>query len=197
MPKNRTRLITPVFRISFPNLFEPSQMDEKSKPKYGCTAIWDLDKFTARDKKRWSTLLKALDEESQRFFKKPYAKLPGNYKKGIREGAEKEQYEGYAGNTKFASLTSTYRPGVVDPERNPIGPDEGNADEIYSGCYCRATVVPYAYDNVGKGLALGLQNIQKVKDGDRLDGRVKAENDFDEEIDEEWLDDESDDDLPF
>lgn len=189
---------TPVFRLSFPHLFVAQKMsdDDNSTPKFGCQAIWTPSKFTPAEKEQWKKILSALDDASKAAFKKPWKELPANVKRGLRNGNEKEGLEGYGEGTRFASLTSKMRPGVVsitkDDDGNyiKISPDEGNADEIYPGCYCRATVTVYSYDNKGKGVAIGLRNIQKIKDGARLDSRVDANEDFDEEVDSAWLDSE-------
>lgn len=181
------RYVTPVFRISFPTVFEPSSYDG-GPPKYGLSAVWTPSKFSDSDKKRWKAMMGALDEESKARFKKVVKDLPKNYKTGVRDGDEKPDLEGYGKGTKFANITTKMRPGVIDAGKNKIGPEEGNADDLYPGCYCRATVVAYSYDNKGKGVALGLMNLQKVADGERLDSRTDAGEDFDDDIDEAWLD---------
>jgi hypothetical protein len=185
-----TRYVTPVFRLSFPNLFEAHAMDEQSKPKFGLTAVWNPAKFTEADKKRWKAIMAALDAESKRAFKKAWKDLPANFKTGVRDGAEKANLEGFGEGTKFANITTKMRPGVIDAGKSKIGPEEGNADDIYPGCYCRATVTVYSYDNKGKGVALGLMNVQKVADGERLDSRTDAAEDFEDDIDGEWLEQE-------
>jgi len=185
------KLVTPPFRVSFPNLFEARSVDG-GKPKYGLSAIWTPSEFTASDKKKWKAILGAMDAEAQSRFKKGLKELPANVKKGIRDGEEKN-LEGYGSGTKFANLTSQQRPGVVDLNKDKIGPEEGNADEIYPGCFCRATVTVYSYDNKGKGIALGLMNVQKIKDGERLDSRTDAAEDFEgDEVDDAWLEQEED-----
>lgn len=190
------KYVTPVFRGSFVNVFSPQSVDG-GEPKYGLSAVWEPKKFGPKDKKRWNAMMNALDAESKRAFKKGLKELPGNYKKGVRDGAEKESLEGYGPGTKFASLTSKMRPGVVDMNGNDISPEEGNADEVYSGAYFQATVTVYSYDNKNKGVSLGLYNLRKVKDGPRLDLRTNAAEDFedDSELDDGWLDEDEDDDL--
>lgn len=183
------RYVTPVFRLSFPALFEASSYDG-GPAKYGLSAVWNPSKFTDADKKRWKALMGALDEESKNRFKKAWKDLPANIKRGIRDGAEKADLEGYGEGTRFANITTKMRPGVIDASKNKIAPEEGNADDIYPGCYCRATVTVYSYDNKGKGVALGLMNVQKVADGERLDSRTDAADDFDDDIDGEWLEQE-------
>lgn len=175
------KYLTPVFRVSFPALFKAESF-EGGAPKYGVSAIWEPAKFTESEKKLWQAIGAAMDEESKRAFKMALKELPGNYKKGIRDGKEK-QLEGYGEGKRFASLTTKMRPGVVDLEKVKIGPEEGNDDRIYPGCYARATVTVYSYDNKGKGIALGLMNFQFVKDGERLDNRTEAAADFEGDFD--------------
>ena len=186
------KLVTPVFRVSFPNLFEPNE-----DGKYGLSAVWTPADFTDLDKKRWKAIMGGLDAESKRVFKKAWKDLPANVKRGIRNGNEKEDMEGYGEGTRFASLSSKYRPGLVDLDKTPIGPEHGNDDLIYPGMYARATVNIFSYNNEGKGVALGLNNVQRVRDGERLDNRTDAGADFEDDIEvddfgadtEDFLDD--------
>jgi hypothetical protein len=186
------RYVTPPFRLSFPSLFEKSSYNEGT-PKYGGTAVWHPSLFTESDKKRWKVLMAAVDEASKAKFKKPWKELPANIKRGIRDGAEKADLEGFGEGTLFANITTMMKPGVIDRAKDEngefikINEENGNTGEIYPGCWCRATVTVYSYDNVGKGIALGLMNIQKVKDDARLDSRTDASEDFeDEDLDESW-----------
>lgn len=172
------KLITPVFRVSFPALFEAKAYDG-GEPKFGLSAVWDPSKFTDKEKDQYRAILAELDKVSMATFKTAWKDLPANVKRGIRDGAEKADLEGYGPGKRFASITSKMMPGVVDSDgKTAIGTAHGNADAIYPGCYARATVTVYAYNNKGKGVALGLQNIQKVADGDRLDSRTDAAEDF-------------------
>lgn len=52
-------------------------------------------------------------------------------------------------------------------------------DEIYSGVWAIVSVTFFGYDVSGnRGVACGLNNIMKFKDGERLGGRASAESDF-------------------
>jgi len=186
------RYQTPVFRLSFPNLFTAQSFDG-GEPKYGCSAVFTPADFNDREKKLWSALMKAADEECRGRFRKGVKEMPANFKFGMRDGAEKADLEGYGDGTKFCSLSTKMRPGVIDRNKDKVGPEEGNDDEIYPGCYCRATVTIYSYDNKSKGIAFGLMNVQKVRDGERLDSRTDAAEDFDEDLPEEELDDATED----
>ncbi len=190
------KVVTPVFRVSFPSVFTPSSMTNEDgsagKPKYGVTAIWTPTKFSAKDKARWKQLMSELNRISLEAFKKNWKDLPANFKKGVRNGNEKDGMAGYGAGTAFANLTSNLKPQIALLNGGLVGPEQGNQDMIYPGCYMRATVNAYSYDNRGKGVALGLNNLQFIKDGERLDSRTDAADDFDGvEVDDEWL--ESDD----
>lgn len=88
---------------------------------------------------------------------------------------------GYKGGWMITAKSKN-KPGIVDADLNPIT----EAMEFYPGCKCRASVTPFAFDKKGsKGVTFLLNNIQKMKDGTRLDGRKKAEEEFDAVGDED------------
>ncbi len=167
------KLHTPIFRACYVQVTEPRGF-EGSEPKYSVVAIFNPKKFSVADKRRWKELNSALDVVSLEAFKKGFKKLPKNFKLPLRSSDEKEGVDGFDPGTTFCTLSSKFKPGVVDAQRDPIM----DADEFYSGCYARASVIIYSFDNIAKGLAIGLQNLMKVDEGERLDGRVSAEDDF-------------------
>ena len=168
------KLITPVFRVSFPNVFEATAY-QGGPPKFNLTAVFEPENFSDADKKRWAAIQALIDEQAVAAFKKPMAKLPANFKRPLRDGAEKEELDGFGEGMQFCSLSSKYKPDIVDIDRTtPIV----DSEDFYPGCYARATVNAYAFDNVSKGVALGLMSLMKVKDGERLDSRTTAAEDF-------------------
>ncbi len=65
------------------------------------------------------------------------------------------------------------RPCIIDRDGiTLVGPEE-----FYAGCYARASVTPFANTH-WKSLALGLNNLQKLADGSRLDAFTSAEDDY-------------------
>lgn len=83
--------------------------------------------------------------------------------------------EPYVDGAEYLSLKSSQKPGLVNEKVDDII-DES---EFYAGCYARATINVYAYDQAGnRGVAFGLGNIQKVKDGEPLGSRTRAQDDF-------------------
>ncbi|MFL9499189.1 ssDNA-binding protein [Rhodopseudomonas palustris] len=199
--KGEVRLYTPVFRLSFPNLFVPKASEDypDAEPKYGLSAIWTPSEFTDREKKLWRAILAELDTVALAAFGRHWKELPDNIKRGLRDGAGKDS-PGYGPGTRFANITTKFAPGVVDKDgETDISKEDGNTHLIYPGCYCRATVNVYSFGlkkgSKGRGVALGLFSVQKIKDGQRLDNRRSAADDFaGQEIDDRWLDDEDDND---
>jgi hypothetical protein len=177
------QVLTPVFRVSFPAVFEAKAFDG-GPAKFSVSAVWDPALFTQKEKALWDAMVGLCDEVSLERFKKKMGDLPGNFKKAIRDGAEKADLAGYGEGKLFANLSSKMKPGIVDLSGVPVT----NPDDFYPGCYARAYVTAYAYDNKGKGVAMGLQNLQFVRDGERLDARTDAAAAFAEADDVDDLD---------
>lgn len=177
------KLMSPVFRGSFLNVFEAAAFDGGA-PKFDITAIFDPAKFSTNDKARWAAMIALADDVSMAAFKKKVKELPANFKRPFRDGAEKADLDGFEAGKPFCRLSSKMKPGIVDL----AGVNITDPSEIYPGAYYRATVTAYAYDNKGKGVAFGLNNLQKVADGERLDARTDASQDFaGEAIDDQWI----------
>ena len=101
----------------------------------------------------------------------------------IRDGdVERPDDEAYA-NAYFVNANSSTAPGIVDADRQPIL----ERSEVYSGVYGRASINFYAFNSNGnKGIACGLNNLQKIRDGEPLGGKSRPEDDFADE-DEDFL----------
>lgn len=197
--KERKRLITPPFVLSFPALWTPREPEEgEGKAKFGATAIWRPKDFDDNEKDLWRAILAELNAVALAAFGKPWKELPDNIKRGLRDGAAKEDVVGYGPGTRFANMTSLNRPGVVLKDKSPVGPEHGNEESVYPGAICRATINIWSYGGKGsknskyKGVGIGLLNLQKLADGERLDNRVPPEDDFDDELDSKWMDDDAD-----
>ncbi len=167
MTETRDKVTTPEFRVSFPAIFDPEKFEEGSDPKYAITMLFDKD----ADLKDLKRIAKAALEDKWPDPKK----RPKNLRIPFRDGAEKD-YEGYEGKI-FARASSKMRPGLVDRNLQAII----DPNDFYPGCYARATITAFAYDTKGnRGVAFGLSNVQKLRDGESFSGRVRAEEDFDE-----------------
>ena len=170
-------------RWSYANVWEPKAM-EGGKPKFSVSLIIPKSDTVTVGK------IKAAIEEA---YRDGQSKLKGNAKSvpalstlrtPLRDGdLERPDDPAYA-NAYFVNANSTTAPGVVDAKRNEIL----DKSEVYSGCYGRASISFYAFNaNGDKGIACGLNNLQKIKDGEPLGGRASAESDFATEEDEDFL----------
>ncbi len=126
-------------------------------------------------------------------YREGEAKLKGNgktvpalsvLKTPLRDGdLERPDDEAYA-NSYFVNANSSTAPGIVDADRQPII----DTSEVYSGVYGRASINFYAFNSNGnKGIACGLNNLQKIRDGEPLGGKTRAEDDFADEDEEDFL----------
>ena len=161
-------VMTPKFRVSFPNVFRPGKALEVGKPpKYSITMLFDKDA-------NLEPLKQAMVDFLTKKFGANQAAWPKLSRNPFRDQGEKD-FAGYVAGSKFINATSNTKPGLVDAQSNDII----NEADFYPGCYARATVRPFWYDVKGnKGVAFGLQNIQKLADGEPLGGRVAASKEF-------------------
>ena len=105
--------------------------------------------------------------------------------KHIRTGHHCSDDEAYR-SAFFINANSATAPGIVDADRQPIL----ERSEVYSGVYGRASINLYAFNSNGnKGIACGLNNLQKIRDGEPLGGKSRAEDDFaTADVEEDFLD---------
>ena len=174
-----TKVVTGVVRLSYANIWEPRSING-SDPKYSVSIIIPKD-----DKKAVNALEAAIDaaiaESAGKFGgkvpKKAMLKLP------LRDGDTERDDEAYA-NSYFINANSKVAPQIVDKECNQIL----SQSEVYSGCYGRVSLTFYAFNSNGnRGIACGLGNIQKVKDGEPLGGRSSAVSDFASDVEDDFL----------
>lgn len=169
-----TKVVTgPGIRFSYANVFEPRSMEEGGKAKYSASLLVPKsDTKTVNDIK--AAVKEAFEAGVSAKFggKRP---VDGTWKNPLRDGdTERPDDEAYKG-MYFVNANSDNRPGVVDASVKPIM----SQDDFYSGCIGRASITFYAYNSNGsKGVACGLQNVQKLADGERLSGGSSAEEDF-------------------
>lgn len=183
-----TKVVTGEVRFSYAHVFEPASI-EGSEPKYSVSILIDKN-----DKKTLSRVKAAIEAAKQAGLSKFGGKVPANLKLPVRDGdTEREDDEVYAGKY-FINANAKTKPGLVDKGGNPII----DTTEFYSGCYGHASITFYAFNTSGnKGIACGLNNIMKTRDGEMLGGRASAEDDFADLIDSGFGSDDDDDDDIF
>ena len=181
---NPTKVITgPRTRWSYANVWDPKSING-GDPKYSVSLI--IPKSDTRTIAKIEAAIQAAYEEGE-------SKLRGNSKTvpalsvlktplrdGDRERPDDEAYR----NSYFINANSATKPGIVDADRNPIL----DRSEVYSGVYGRASVNFYAFNSNGnKGIACGLNNLQKISDGEPLGGKSRAEDDFATDGEDDFL----------
>ena len=178
MSKNvNTKVIVPC-RFSYLNCWEPNSVNG-SEPKYSVSAI-----IPKSDKKTIAAINAAIEQAKKESISKWGGKVPANLKLPLRDGdIDRPDDEAYK-DAVFFNANSRQAPQVVDAHVQPIL----DQSEVYSGCYGKISVTFYGYNSNGnRGIAAGLGNIQKLKDGESLGGRSTAAEDFETEEDEDFL----------
>ena len=181
---NPMKVITgPDTRWSYANVWEARSINGGT-PKFSVSLI--IPKSDAKTLAKIKAAMEAAYREGE-------AKLRGNGKSvppmtalklPLRDGdTERPDDPAYA-NAYFINANAATAPGIVDANCDPIL----TRSEVYSGVYGRASISFYAFNSNGnKGIACGLNNLQKLRDGEPLGGKASAEDDFSTEDDDEFL----------
>ena len=168
---NPTKVVTGVVRLSYANVWEPKSINGGTE-KYSVSLI-----IPKSDTKTLTAIQKAIDAAIEEGRGKFGGKIPNKsaLKLPLRDGdIDRPDDEAYA-NCYFVNANSSTAPEIVDKARDPIL----NRSEVYSGVYARASINFYAFNSNGnRGIACGLGNIQKVRDGEPLGGKTSAADDF-------------------
>lgn len=178
---SKTKVVTGTVRLSYANVWEPKSINGGAE-KYSVSLI-----IPKSDKKTIAAINAAVDAAIEEGLTKFGGKKPNKaaIKLPLRDGDTERDDEAYA-NSYFVNANSQTPPQIVDQNVNPIM----NRSEVYSGVYARVSINFYAFNSNGnKGVACGLGNIQKVRDGQPLGNRSTAEDDFAaiEDADDDFL----------
>ena len=173
-PAASTRVLTgPRARFSFCHIWEPKSING-GEPKYSMSVIIPKDDGDTVDK--INAAIEMAYHESEAKLKGKGALPPlSALKTPLRDGdLERPDDPAYAG-CWFLNANSDRAPGIVDANAQTIL----DRSEVYSGCYGRVSLTFYAFNTNGnRGIACGLNNIMKVKDGEPLGGQLSAEQEF-------------------
>ncbi len=181
---NPTKVITgPNTRWSYANVWQPKSINGGA-PKYSVSLI--IPKSDTVTVEKVKAAIKAAYEEGESKLKGNGKSVPALsvLKTPLRDGdTERPDDPAYA-NAYFINANSATAPGIVDADRQPII----DTSEVYSGVYGRASINFYAFNSNGnKGIACGLNNLQKIRDGEPLGGKSRAEDDFNTDDDDDFL----------
>ena len=176
---NSTKVVTGVVRLSYEHVWEPASVNG-SNPMYSVSLI-----IPKSDTKTIAAINQAIDNAIRDGAAKFGGKIPpkGALKLPLRDGDTEREDEAYR-DAYFINANSTTAPQIVDRSVQPIL----DRSEVYSGCYARVSINFYAFNSNGnRGIACGLGNIQKVRDGEPLGGKTSAADDFATDLDDDFL----------
>lgn len=163
-----TKVITGKVRFCYCNVFEPTSIEEGGVKKYNVAILIPKSDRKTLDKIE-AAIEAAIEIGKDKVGNKKNLKMP--LRDGDDERPDDAAYEG----CYFLNANSSKKPGIVDANLDPIL----NRDEFYSGCYGRASINFYAFNVSGnKGIACGLNNLQKTEEGEMLSGGSTPESDF-------------------
>ena len=172
---NPTKVITGKdTRSSYLVVNEPKAINGGT-PKYSVSLI--IPKSDTVTVEKIKAAIQAAYEEGQSKLKGNGKTVPAlkTIKTPLRDGDEERPDDEAYADSYFINANSATKPGVVDADLQPII----DTSELYSGIYGRASINFYAFNSNGnRGIACGLNNLQKIRDGEPLGGRSSAEDDF-------------------
>lgn len=187
--KKSSIVVGPV-QLNFCNVWEPKAVEGSDKEKYSV----QIRLHKKRDKALILEIQSAVKAIATASKETVFKGKTANLKLPLRDGdnSDDETLKGHY----FFNASSDSQPGIVDRNRKPII----EQDEVYSGVIAYVSVNFFAFNKNGnKGIAAGLNNILKYKDGERIAGKPSAQSDFKnldiEVLDDDLLDDEDDDDM--
>lgn len=180
-----TNLVTVECILSFPNLVTPRvRTDKDGKPKdkatYGAALVFPANV----DREPFKVCV--FEAATAKFGSKLEALVKGGkFKSPLLVDEEQNEKWGYGPGAVVIRASSPSRPGVVhryvDPKtRKPrILSDEEITRLCYPGAIVRAELNAFGYDTDGnRGVAFGLNNLQWLEEGTRLDNKTNAEDAF-------------------
>jgi hypothetical protein len=160
---------TPKGRLSFPEVFRPApSMEEGKDPMYACTLIVEKDAD-----------LSALSAQIEKLIKDKWGNRPPHgLKRPIRDGSEKPNVNGFGAGVLFFTARTKRKPPVIDAAKAGIT-DEA---KVYGGAYGKLNVTPYVFDKpTSKGVALALNGVQFIHDGEPFGSSVDVDSVFADE----------------
>jgi hypothetical protein len=180
-------IITPEFVGSYVTLVKPRAIEEGKDPKYSINIVLKKkDPKTIAFIKKLEAAFNAsmLDKLGKAI---PFAALK-HYPihDGDKPNEDGEKNEITKGCWSIYAA-SNFKPGAL----NKRGEKLFTEDELYSGAIYIAAVTTWAWKHPtgGKGVSVNLDNVMKIRDGNRIGGGRKAEEDFAGMIDPDASDD--------
>lgn len=180
-----SKVVTGNVRFSYLTVFKPRGFSAEDPEKYSVVLL-----IPKKDKKTVTKIKKAIADEllegQEKFWK---GKKPANLWNPLRDGDEEkdpDEHPEYAG-MYFLTAKSDIKPILLGPD----GEEVFDQSELYSGCWGRANLSFFCFNNKTKGVGVGLNALKKTKDDTPFGGGMSRDeimNSFDEEDgdEEDW-----------
>jgi len=175
-----TKVRTKEVRLSYCNLTTPRASQQGGEVKYSATLL--IPKSDTTTKADIDSAIAAAIEAATgsvwNGVRPPIIRVPiyngdGVRQSGVAFGPECKGHWVMTASTK-------QKPGVIHESNKKVNLAP---QDIYSGMYGEVTINFYGYSNSGnKGIAAGLGNVMKTRDGEPLGGGASAEVDFADEV---------------
>lgn len=196
MPVKRVK--TGLVRFTFVHLAEPYSYNDAPNPKYSLSILIDKEDHKTLEliKKNYQEAMQeGIEKYGQMFANKatPLKRQPGTISGILVDCDEDERYMDNADYKGKYMMTAkaVNAPDVCILSKGVVMKlqPEQIKEEVYSGCYGKITFNFYPYSRTGTGIACGLSNVIKKKDGEFMGGRVSGLTDFADEVEEDDDDD--------
>jgi hypothetical protein len=189
---NTTKAITPAGILSYPHFHKPQEAKDGKAPKYSCAIVFEAGTDLSGLKAAALAALK--DKFGDKIKVGPKGKevavpVEQAFENGIRSPFRTDAAaKGYPAGSTFINVRTARQPGFVTAQAGPDGKPakvapEKVKDTFYPGAIVRASVAAFYYDTEGnKGISFALNNVQFLRDGERLDSQVDASDEFEADL---------------
>ncbi|MGL5753844.1 MAG: DUF2815 family protein [Paraclostridium sp.] len=169
--KFTTKVVTGEVRFNYVNTKEARVNDLDSEPKFGITILIPKESSETMGK-----IYIGMANATKNGLNIWGGQVPEDLITCLKDGdlLDRPEYQ----NHFYINTNSKQQPQVVDRELKEIT----DSDEVYNGCYGRVSINFYPYNHIESGncgIAAGLLNIQKIRDGEKISNRSSAADDFD------------------
>lgn len=173
---NPAHVVLTNVRLSYVNLLSPKAGQNGGDPKYSCTVL--VPKMPGDNRAKIDAAIRAAAEKARA---KHGAAFPAQPKVSVHDGdgvrpSDNQPFGPECKGCWVFTASSKVRPRIVDLNLQDIL----DSTQIYSGMYANVGVTFFGYNaGTNKGIGVGLENIQKIADGEPLgDSRASADDDF-------------------
>lgn len=162
-------------RFSYCNVFSKRQNADGTPGKYSVCVIVPKTNTEAIN------LFKAAFEAAKNAGKttKWGGRIPAKVVLPLHDGDEEKPNDPAFENCFYFNCSSQNAPGIRVKDAGGAVVEALDDEEFYSGCYGAVTINMFPYSaNGNNGVGVGLNNVIKLRDGEKLSGGRSADADF-------------------